>query len=123
MGVAHGAYVDCRMCHLDPAPGSLAKDYFDYFVLRERQHRTGMAYPPAQNQEFFRPTKLGDDVAFFDRNDNGVADLEEVQLFGTEAKVECASCHREHGQTPPPAQPNMYLRMPDDMLCMVCHRT
>lgn len=122
IGNAHGAYVDCRMCHLDPAPDSGARDYFDYFSLPRRQHPTGMDYPAAGNPDFFRPTAFSDGVAFFDRNGNGMADVDEVQLFGAGGKVECASCHREHGDAPPPAQPRMYLRMATDVLCFVCHR-
>jgi predicted CXXCH cytochrome family protein len=81
-----------------------------------------MAYPPPQNPDFFRPTVLLGDISFFDRNGNGIADFDEIQLFGTGGKVECASCHREHGDAPPPPQPNMYLRVTAAMLCMVCHR-
>ena len=57
-----------------------------------------------------------------DQNGNGVADPEEVQLFGTGERIECASCHREHGDAPPPARPHMYLRVAADLLCLVCHR-
>lgn len=119
---AHGAYADCARCHLDPAPGSRAQDFFIYFARPERHHRTGIAYPPAQKQDYFRPTAQVGDIAFFDRNGNGVADLDEVQLFGIGGKIECASCHREHGDAPPPAQPNMYLRVATNLLCLVCHR-
>jgi hypothetical protein len=122
MGDAHGAYTDCAMCHLDPPADSGAKDYVDFFVMPARQHPTGIAYPPAQNQDYSRPTALAGDIAFFDQNVNGVADLDEVQLFGTGGKVECASCHREHGDAPPAAPPNMYLRLANNVLCMVCHR-
>ena len=121
-GDAHGAYADCELCHLDPAPDSRAKDYFDYFAMPERQHPTGIAYPAAPNPDFFRPTALAGDITFFDNNGNGVADLEEVQLFGIGGKIECASCHREHDGASPPAQPNLYLRVAADLLCMVCHR-
>jgi hypothetical protein len=66
-----------------------------------RQHPTGIAYPEAQNAEFSRSTALAGEVAFFDQNGNGVADPDEVQLFGVGGKLECASCHREHGDAPP----------------------
>jgi hypothetical protein len=121
-GDAQGAYVDCTICHWEPAPDSQAKDYFDYFARSEQQHPTGIAYPAAQDQDYFRPTALVGDIAFFDKNGNGVADLDEVQLFGIDGKIECASCHREHDGASPPAQPNMYLRGTTDLLCMVCHR-
>jgi predicted CXXCH cytochrome family protein len=119
-GDASGAYVDCGMCHIDPAPGSGTPDYVDFFVSPQRQHPTGIAYP-AQDPDFARPTALGSEVSFFDTNGNGVADLDEVQLFGAGHKVECASCHREHGDAPPPPRPNMYLRV-GNQLCSVCHR-
>lgn len=122
VGEAQGAYLDCRLCHLDPAPGSAAKDYFDYFATPRRQHPTGIGYPSGQNQDFFRPTALANDITFFDLNGNGIPDVDEIQLFGTGATVECSSCHREHGEAPPPPQPNMYLRMATAMMCMVCHR-
>jgi predicted CXXCH cytochrome family protein len=119
---ARGAYVDCAMCHLDPAPDSGARDFFDIFSLPARQHPTGVTYPPPQNGDYFRPTALTGDIVFFDTNGNGIADFDEVQLFGSGGKIECASCHREHGDTSPPPQPNMYLRVTGDLLCMMCHR-
>lgn len=122
MPAAHAAYSDCGMCHLDPTPGSGAKDYFEYFAIPQRRHPTGIAYPAAQDPDFFRPTAVAGDIAFFDQNGNGLADPDEVQLFGSDGTVECASCHREHGQAPPPAQPHMYLRVAADLLCLVCHR-
>ena len=122
MGEAVADYVDCGMCHLDPAPGSGAKDYVEFFVYPERQHPTGIAYPQAHNKDYLRPTALASGIPFFDTNGNGIADLDEVQLFGTGLNVECASCHREHGEAPPPAQPNMYLRVMTRGLCAVCHR-
>jgi predicted CXXCH cytochrome family protein len=122
IGSAQGAYVDCRMCHLDPLPDSGAKDYYDFFASSGQQHPSGMAYPSPQNQEFYRPTALRVDVSFFDDNGNAVADEDEVQLFGVPAMVECASCHREHGDAPAPSQPRMYLRVAADRLCMICHR-
>ncbi|HEY0823830.1 MAG TPA: hypothetical protein VGD76_08590 [Ramlibacter sp.] len=121
-GGAHGAYVDCAMCHLDPAPDSGAKDFFEYFALPARQHPTGIAYPPPQNPDYLRPTALVGDIIFFDRNGNGAVDLDEVQLFGLAGTIECASCHREHGDAAPPPEPNMYLRVSTQVLCAVCHR-
>jgi predicted CXXCH cytochrome family protein len=122
IGNAHGASLDCTLCHLDPAPGSTAPDYFEYFGASRKQHPTGVPYPAADNQEFFRPNSLVDDLTFFDMNGNGIPDIDEIRLFGLGAKVECSSCHREHGDTPPPPQPNMYLRVSAALLCMVCHR-
>lgn len=122
VGQANGAYLDCRLCHLDPALDSPAKDYFEYFAEPRRQHPTGVSYPLMGNQEYFRPTALVEDITFFDRNGNGVPDVDEVQLFGSTGKIECASCHREHGDAPPAPSPNMYLRVAGGALCLVCHR-
>lgn len=121
-GDAHGAFTDCAMCHLDPAPDSGAKDFFEYFATPTRQHPTGVAYPPPQNLEYLRPTALAGDIVFFDKNGNGIVDWDEVQLFGAGGTIECASCHGEHGDTPPVTQPNMYLRVATGTLCLVCHR-
>ena len=120
---AHGAYLDCRLCHLDPSSGSPARSYSSYFTDSPRHHSTGKAYPSAQDRGFFRPTALAADIAFFDSNGNGVVDVDEVQLFGAEARIECSSCHREHGEGSPPTQPGMYLRKGAGVLCLVCHRT
>lgn len=121
-GDAHAAYVDCKLCHLDPTPGSPAKNYAEYFARSRGHHATGTAYPPEQDRSFFRPNAQAGDVGFFDRNGNGVADADEIQLFGAEARVECASCHREHGESAPAAQPDLYLRVTGSRLCMACHR-
>jgi hypothetical protein len=121
---ASGAYVDCRLCHLDPLPGSAAKDYLEYFSEPERTHVVGVNYPrlPAAG---YRPlTGQATGVAYFDRNGNGIVDADEIQVFGVDAKVECSSCHVEHGDgSPPPANPNMYLRILNtgDALCGTCH--
>ena len=121
-GDASGEYVDCGMCHLDPLPGSGAKDYGDVFANPQRQHPTGIGYPRPQNPDYFRPTALASGISFFDSNGNGIADRDEIQLFGAGEQIECASCHREHGDAPPPPQPNMYLRVSSGRLCPVCHR-
>ncbi len=123
IGEASGAYLDCRMCHLDPVPGSTARDYFEYFASPRMQHPTGVAYPWTGNQDFIGATTLADGIFFFDTNGNGVADVDEVQLFGISATIECSSCHREHGDGPPPPDPNMYLRLANGAVCLVCHRT
>lgn len=121
---ANGAYIDCKVCHLDPTPDSGAPDYFEYFAEPKRQHPVGVAYPLAPGQDYNLPMALDGDITFFDANGNGIADLDEIQLFGLSRKIECSSCHREHGTSTPPPQPNMYLRLSNalDALCRVCHR-
>lgn len=121
---ANGEYVDCRTCHLDPLPDSGARDYFEYFAETKRQHPVGIGYPISPRPDYNGPTGWVGDITFFDSNGNGVADADEIQLFGISRKVECSSCHREHGFGAPPPQPNMYLRLSNvlDALCQVCHR-
>jgi hypothetical protein len=146
IGDAHGSYSDCTVCHLDPLPDSPAKDYYEFFVDRKRQHVVAVDYP-VSSSGYRQPTYIQAATAnggikgsgrrtkatvsaeislgaFFDSNGNGIADIDEVQLFGLTDKVECASCHREHGDTSPPAEPNMYLRIANSNseLCGVCHK-
>lgn len=118
---AHGAYFDCKACHLDPTPGSAAEDYADYYASMARHHAVTKSYPGAMSSDYKQPSATQLDIAFFDTNRNGIADPEEIQLFGVDRKVECSSCHREHGETPPPTEPNMYLRVRGEALCTVCH--
>lgn len=115
---AQGAYIDCTACHIDPAPDSAAADYTHYYLTKAR-HAVAVSYPASS--DYKRPNANVLDITFFDTNRNGIADPEEVQLFGAERKVECASCHREHGETPPAVAPKMYLRVGSEALCSVCH--
>lgn len=122
---ATGAYVDCKLCHLDPDPNSAAQDYLEYYSSPNREHIISVAYPSSPKADYNRPTGQEAGIRFFDTNGNGIADMNEIQLFGTAVQVECSSCHVEHGDgSPPPAQPNMYLRMTNagSALCNVCHK-
>lgn len=120
---ATGAYVDCTLCHLDPPPDSAAKDYTEYYSTPKREHRVGIDYPHLPNSGYNQPNDQVAGIRFFDTNSNGVIDANEIQLFGVTDKVECSSRHLEHGDSPPPAQPNMYLRITNigSALCRVCH--
>ncbi len=121
---AAAAYVDCQNCHFDPGPGSDAKSYIDYFIEPKRQHPVGIDYPQLPNTDYRQPTVQAANVTFFDTNGNGIADLDEIQLFGTSKKVECSSCHMGHGDVlPPPTHVSMYLRVTNvgDALCATCH--
>jgi hypothetical protein len=120
---AVGGYVDCTICHLDPPEDSTARDFSEYFAAPDRQHIVNVEYPAPANSDYRRPTMIDGDITFFDTNGNGVADADEVQLFGATGKIQCASCHREHGDGTTTPEPGMYLRIinQNDALCRVCH--
>ena len=126
---ASAGFVDCKTCHLPIDPTSPIPDFTVYFN-NPTHHSVGGVYPVIVdlNSRFNQPTGLTNGIVFFDSNFNGVADPEEIQLFGTlgNAKVECASCHIEHGTVPPPAgsPPTIYLRVNNlnSNLCFICHK-
>ena len=117
--------VDCRSCHA-PDGASGTKDFSAIYAKPLSHHPVGIEYP-AGNQGFRTPDGQGVDVTIFDRNGNGQPDDDEIQLFGESgvATIECASCHREHGNTPAPvnAPANSYLRFDNtgSALCTTCH--
>lgn len=120
--------VDCRSCH---APNKVAgiKDFSPIYANPALHHLVGVKYPISSkdNPNFNLPTIQGADVAFFDRNGNGLPDNDEIQLFGTNGAVtiECASCHEPHGNSPASvnASANAYLRFDNagSALCATCH--
>ena len=124
---AQAALADCKPCHFLPNPGSKAPDYTAYFT-NPNHHPSGIPYPASgpDAAHYKRPNARNAELAFFDRNGNGIADSDEIQLFGlVSATVECASCHREHGNGTSSAGPaNHYLRGGNDMsrLCITCHQ-
>ena len=122
--------VDCRSCH---APNGVAgaKDFSSIYANPASHHVVGVVYPLGSNAypKFNTPNAQSRDIAFFDTNGNGRPDSDEIQLFGTSiaAMVECASCHREHGDSPASdyALPNdLHLRIANvgSALCITCHR-
>lgn len=126
---AGAGLVDCRTCHLTQDPFAAAPDFFDYYN-NPNHHSVGVAYPIGTFGPYARykpPTGQVAGTAFFDTNLNGLVDPAEVQLFvlGSIAKVECSSCHIEHGAVaPPPGTPrSTYLRISNNNsnLCYVCH--
>jgi hypothetical protein len=126
---ASADFVDCKTCHLPIDPFSTVPDFTVYFN-NPTHHSVGGIYPAIidLNSRFNQPTGLTTGIVFFDSNFNGVADPEEIQLFGTlgTAKVECASCHIEHGTVPPPpgSPPTIYLRGNNlnSNQCFICHK-
>jgi hypothetical protein len=120
----------CRLCH-SPNATMGAKDFSSIYAKPASHHPVGVSYPlgPSAFPKFNPPTGQNSAVAFFDVNGNGKPDVNEIQLFGTSfsVTVECASCHREHGDSPGSeyAAPNeTYLRVTNfnSALCTTCHR-
>lgn len=120
----------CRSCH-SPGGAAGARDFSSIYTHPAAHHAVGVSYPlgPSAFPKFNPPNGQNSDIAFFDTNGNGRPDTDEIQLFGTSVSVtvECASCHREHGDSPGSeyAAPNdMYLRVINfnSALCITCHR-
>jgi hypothetical protein len=113
----------CRTCH---APGAVARDFGPLYANPKPHHSVGVEYPRAGQANFKQPDGKVGEIAFFDMNNNGVPDSDEIQLYGADAvTVECASCHQEHGVklAPTNAPANTYLRVAnkDSALCVICH--
>ena len=120
--------VDCRSCH---SSGGItgAEDFSSIYANSKSHHSVGVKYPLGSKagSDFNPPNGRGAGVTFFDRNGNGQPDSDEIQLFGakSEPRVECSSCHREHGSQPPDNNPVdlYYLRIDNvnSALCVTCH--
>ena len=116
--------VDCRSCHApNGAPG--AADFSPIYAYPLLHHRVGIEYPDG-NQNFRVPDGQDIDVTYFDNNHNGQPDIDEIQMFDASplvAVIECATCHKEHGDAPPVAHPPSYLRFRNtgSSLCTTCH--
>ena len=125
--------INCRLCH-SPYGSEEARDFSSIYNNPASHHSVGVSYPLGPNgfPNFNAPTgkvidAQSEDIFFFDRNGNGEADNDEVQLYGTDVRVtvECASCHKKHGDLPTPENPpNAYLRIANigSALCITCHR-
>ncbi|MDX8385111.1 MAG: hypothetical protein R8M11_01180 [Gallionella sp.] len=123
----------CRTCHR-PEANVVAKDFTAIFDQPKLHHPVGVRYPDATTvPDFALPNGEQDGVVFFDRNSNGQPDEDEIMMFGTasDATVECASCHIEHGHIERgdsfstwkvPAR--FYLRFENDgsAVCTTCHQ-
>ena len=120
--------IDCRSCHSSNKVAG-ARDFSQIYANAASHHSVGVKYPVGVKADpgFNLPNGQGADIAFFDRNGNGRPDRDEILLFGTTGAVtiECASCHKAHGNAPLPATAavNHYLRVNNvgSALCITCH--
>jgi hypothetical protein len=145
---AHADYSDCRTCHYATTIDSTAPDFTSYFVAAGH-HPVRVSYPI--RADYNQPLSSLSGILFFDRNGNGIPDPDEIQIFSTTTTttltttsttksrkggsksttvtettwvIDCASCHTEHGTTPPdPAHAVDYVRNAggDQLLCITCH--
>lgn len=121
---------DCRFCHV-PNAGKGIRDFSIIFDNPKIHHPVGVMYPLGSDSsdDFNQPNGLTDDgTIFFDDDGVGELDINDVRLFGTgdAVTVECASCHREHGDAPASGEDiaNHFLRITNEnsRLCITCHR-
>ena len=131
LAAASGSYaqnVDCRSCH-NRSSKSGAADFSKIYANAASHHPVDINYPLGSGaQEYFhQPDLQRDNVTFFDKNDNGQPDSDEIQLFGENgiAKITCSTCHRDHGNARSPANAprDAYLRVTvkGSALCSNCH--
>ena len=123
-GAARAGNVDCRTCHEGAAAVAPLAEFARYYTETERHHPRAIAYPGPRDSQFHQPQRQNAEVAWFDRDGNGTPDPGEVQLFGAERTVECATCHREHGSAGSAPGTGPYLRVDqrDSALCRECHQ-
>jgi hypothetical protein len=125
----HAQSESCRSCHEPNGEGG-ARDFSYIYDNPISHHAVGVSYPLGNSayRIFNLPTGRSGDVEFFDRNQNGRLDPDEIRIYGTNvnATVECASCHMEHGgkQGSGYTRNSSYLRIPNvsSALCSTCHR-
>lgn len=136
-GCAHGVYFtentgystgdDCRFCHTRNATNR-ARDFSSIYDDPNSHHPVGVMYPlgSSSRDDFNQPNGYIDDTIFFDDDGYGELDEDDVRLFGkgNAVTVECASCHKEHGESPKYERVvNHYLRVSNESsrLCSICH--
>lgn len=120
---------DCLFCHtMNNSSG--ARDLSKIYNDNEAHHRTDIPYPSGvtSNEEFNMPSAQQGDMKFFDHNNNGQPDIDEVRIYIADgvSRLTCSSCHREHERSP------VVVEHPDDdylrgtnvasELCVTCHR-
>ena len=120
---------DCMFCHAR-ANNSGAKEIEYIYVNQAEHHPVGIAYPPTSilSKEFNPPNAQHNGIAYFDTNENGRLDSEDIRLYPEKSKmvIACATCHREHNSSPLSVEhpDSDYLRGTnvEGELCMGCHR-
>jgi hypothetical protein len=122
---------NCLFCHSTGEMGGAGiRDYTAIYNNPGSHHPVGMEYPlgPLSRPDFNQPNGISEGVIFFDGDNDGEIDNNDVRLFGTgnAVTVECGSCHKEHGDPSEPGRgaPNHYLRVPNGggSLCLICHQ-
>ena len=91
----------------------------DVPVMGPRHHPVGRPLPDREG--FNQPAGCIDGVWLFDQNRNLQADSAEVQLFGEQRSVACASCHADSPDQKSAASASVFLRQDAATLCLVCH--
>ncbi|MFZ5524874.1 MAG: hypothetical protein ACOY9D_12445 [Pseudomonadota bacterium] len=127
-GSSFAQNIDCRSCHV-PGSKSGAADFSKVYANVASHHPVDINYPLGLGAEqyFNQPDMQHDDVTFFDKNDNGQPDSDEIQLFSMNgaAQITCSTCHRNHGASRLPANAprDAYLRVTivGSKLCSTCH--
>jgi cytochrome c553 len=127
-GNSYAQNVDCRSCHVKGSKSGAA-DFSAVYANAASHHPVDINYPLSLDAQmyFHQPDMQHDDVTFFDKNDNGQPDSNEIQLFGRNgtAKITCSTCHRDHGTKPLAANAprDAYLRVTVEgsVLCSNCH--
>jgi|GEM_PF-2384237 len=125
---SHAKDVDCRSCHVTGSTSG-ATDFSAVYTHVGTHHPVDIGYPLGLNvaPNFHQPNGQSADTLFFDSNNNGQPDSDEIQLFTRSGKatITCSSCHREHGAAPLPAKAprDTYLRVTvtGSKLCSTCH--
>jgi hypothetical protein len=127
--VGYNRYDDCMFCHA--RTNKIGANVFeDIYVDSASHHPVNIEYPPtsALTKEFNAPNTRRGEIAFFDSNENGKPDNEDIRLFIGKNKMilTCLTCHREHNKSALVMErsDNDYLRGTnlDSELCMKCHR-
>lgn len=129
----HARMTECMSCHSPTAGvvGAGATSFNAFLIgtdLRD-DHPIGVRYPPAPEDADFKPlTGTFGTLKFFDGNNNGRPDRDEVRVIdsGSGHKVECSSCHDPHGVPSAgalsPFNPS-FLRVTTtgSAICLSCH--